>query len=249
MCWSGEASAVLAAVGIGTTIYAAYKKQPTFLWVSLGYFSLMELLQAYTYSVIDSCALPSNQIATLFGYLHIAFQPFFINFVALYFVPQHVKERIFSLTMIVCFFAAIIMILQIFPFEWAGKCLAGTVLCGDELCSVHGTWHIAWNLPLNGMFNEMNKNITLAGYHIVAFPSYLVAGVITPLLYGSWRFSLYQIAMGPLLALLLTKNPNEWPAVWCLLSIGLLIIVVKTRVRNYMFVTRYPFWSTKAASV
>lgn len=79
MCWSGEASAVLAVVGIGTTAYAAYKKEPAPLWMALGYFSSMELLQAFTYSVIDQCALPSNQIATLLGYLHIVFQPFFIN--------------------------------------------------------------------------------------------------------------------------------------------------------------------------
>jgi len=60
MCWSGEASAVLAVVGLGTTAYAAYKKEPAPLWIALGYFSLMELLQAFTYSVIDQCSLPSN---------------------------------------------------------------------------------------------------------------------------------------------------------------------------------------------
>jgi hypothetical protein len=49
MCWSGEASAVLAVVGIGTTAYAAYKKEPAPLWMALGYFSSMELLQAFTY--------------------------------------------------------------------------------------------------------------------------------------------------------------------------------------------------------
>jgi hypothetical protein len=44
MCWSGEASAVLAVVGITTTAYAAYKKESAPLWMALGYFSSMELL-------------------------------------------------------------------------------------------------------------------------------------------------------------------------------------------------------------
>jgi hypothetical protein len=58
-------------VSITTTAYAAYKEEPVPLWMALGYFSSMELLQAFTYSVNDQCALPSNQIATLLGYLHI----------------------------------------------------------------------------------------------------------------------------------------------------------------------------------
>lgn len=62
MCWSGQASAVLATAGLGTTVYAAYRKEPAAIWMPLGYFSLMELLQAFTYSVIDQCSLPSNQI-------------------------------------------------------------------------------------------------------------------------------------------------------------------------------------------
>ena len=49
MCWSGEASAVLATAGLGTTAYAAYRKEPAAIWMPLGYFSLMELLQAFTY--------------------------------------------------------------------------------------------------------------------------------------------------------------------------------------------------------
>ena len=79
MCWSGEASTVLATVGISGALYAAYKKEPASLWGTLLYFAMMEALQAYTYTVINQCQLPSNQIATVLGYLHIAFQPFFIN--------------------------------------------------------------------------------------------------------------------------------------------------------------------------
>lgn len=57
MCWSGEASAVLAAVGLGSTLWASTKgKAPAALWMPLGYFSLMELLQAFTYQYMFSAA-------------------------------------------------------------------------------------------------------------------------------------------------------------------------------------------------
>src|SRR5271155_2270965 len=116
MCWSGEASAALAAAGIGTTIWAAWKKEPMSLWIALGYFSLMEALQAFTYSVINQCSLPSNQIATLLGYLHIAFQPFFINAISLYFINQKVAEKIKLPVYTLCFAGCIYTLIQLYPF-------------------------------------------------------------------------------------------------------------------------------------
>lgn len=223
MCWSGEASTVLAAIGIGSTAYAAYKGEPTPLWMCLGYFSLMELLQAFTYSVIDQCALPSNQVATVLGYLHIVFQPFFINAISLHFIPEARARKVMPLAYTVCFACAIMMLLKLYPFAWAGMCTPGvTPICGELLCSVHGNWHIAWELPSNGMLPQISF--------------YLIAGFIMPLLYGSWRFTLYHVLVGPALAYASTDNINEWPAIWCLFSIGLLLVVLKTPVRKILYV-------------
>ena len=236
MCWSGEASAVLASVGLATTLYAAYKKEPAPLWIALGYFSLMELLQAYTYTVIDGCGLPSNQIATLLGYLHIAFQPFFINALSMHFVPKRVAEKVAPWAYAFCFFSVIFMIIQVYPFDWAGLCNEDRTLCGLRLCSVSGNWHIAWELPTN----SIGDSFTYTPSH--GFPTYLIAGFIVPLLYGSWRMTLYHAMIGPGLSHLLTDDLNEWPAVWCLLSIGILMLVVKTPVRKFMYVKNWIFW-------
>ena len=46
MCWSGEASAVLAVGGLATAAYIANKGESKELWIPLTYFALMELLQA-----------------------------------------------------------------------------------------------------------------------------------------------------------------------------------------------------------
>lgn len=240
MCWSGEASAVLATAGLAGTAYAAYKKEPAALWVSLLYFSLMEALQAFTYSVIDQCALPSNQIATLLGYLHITFQPLFINAVSLYFVPAHVRNRLAVPVYLICFASIVVMLIQLYPFDWAGQCHPARPLCGDRLCSVSGNWHIAWEVPANGIGNAAAE----AGWWLFnsGYIGYMIAGFMLPLLYGSWRFTLYHILLGPSLAWLLTDNINEWPAVWCLLSIGLLLIVVKSPLRRVLHVKAPFYW-------
>ena len=162
MCWSGEASAVLATIGLSSTAYFYYKKEPAALCAALGYFSLMEVLQAYTYTVIDECDNPANQIATLLGYIHIAFQPFFINAVSMYFIPEKIKKQISAPVYFVCFVATVCLLIRLYPFEWAPACYEvktrfilfsryidsfNVPFCGKRVCSVSGDWHIAWEIP------------------------------------------------------------------------------------------------------
>ena len=241
MCWSGEASLVLATAGFAFAGYAAYKKESSRLWIPLAYFSLMELLQGFTYSVIDQCSLPSNQIATLFGYLHITFQPFFINMISMHFIPEEVRNKIKGYVYGVCFACSTFMLLQLYPFEWAGNCIPGDFFCSDYLCSVSGNWHIAWEVPVNGLTNIVRETPIL-GSIFTNYPTYMIAAFFMPALYGSWRLTLYHFLIGPRLALLLTDNMNEAPAIWCLLSIGILALVVKTPIRKYMYVRNWIFW-------
>ena len=240
MCWSGQASAVLASMGIATTVYAAWKKEPAPLWVALGYFSLMELLQSFTYSVINECDNPTNQIATLLGYLHITFQPFFINAVALYFIPAAIRKRITIPVYALCFAGSIFTLIQLEPMSWAGTCDISRPLCAERLCSVSGNWHIAWEVPTNGLGNYFVR----LGFRplIDGFPGYVLPAFLVPLLYGSWRVVLFHYMVGPFLAVHLTNNHNEWPAIWCLLSIGILMLIVKSPIRHMLHVRRWVLW-------
>jgi len=229
MCWSGEASAVLATIGISTACYLAIKKEHRALYISLGYFSLMELLQAFTYTVIDQCQLPLNQVLTFLGYLHIVYQPFFVNMVSLYFIPQNVARRIAPIVYFFCFIASTLMLLKLYPFQWAGRCnTLSEPVCGSVLCSYSGNWHIAWDLPLN------NFPMTITVYCLAAF--------LLPFLYGSWRVTIGHLVSGPMVAIFLNTKKNEWPAVWCLLSIGLILTVAKTPIRKYLHVKHWPLW-------
>jgi len=239
MCWSGEASTVWAAIGLSASAYAAYKKEDRALIIPLVYFSLMEVLQAYTYTVINQCNSPANQVATLLGYLHIAFQPFFINMISMYFVPEHVRKKVEVPVYALCFISTIVMIIQLYPFEWAGQCMVGArPLCGNMLCSVSGNWHIAWEVPTNGLGNYLTR-LHIKPFFDNGYITYVITAFWVPLLYGSWRFTVYHLIMGPVLSALLTNNLNERPAVWCLLSIGFILIVIKTPIRKYLFVKKH----------
>ena len=47
--------------------------------IGIGYFALMEILQFFQYKVINQCNNDYNKFLTNLGYIHICFQPVFVN--------------------------------------------------------------------------------------------------------------------------------------------------------------------------
>lgn len=241
MCWSLGASAVLTAVGAGAAVWTARRGEPRAITATLAYFALMEGLQAATWPVIDRCDLPANQVLTVLGYLHIAFQPVFINAFSLCFVPQAVARRVAPFAYAAAGLAGILMVVQLHPFEWAGSCRIGRPLCGETLCSLSGSWHLAWSLPVNGIGNDLGGGV-LGWLFDHGFPGYAIAGFLIPLAYGAWRVTLFHYLLGPGLAHLLTDDPQEWPAVWCLLSIAIVIVALVPAIRPHLCTRSWALW-------
>ena len=217
-------------VGIGAlaTGIAAARGQPKAIWLTLGYFTVMEALQAIGYGVVDQCGTSSNRAITLLSYLHIVFQPFFINAFAMELVPSNVKAQLRRGVYICCGVSSIVMLAQLFPLEWAGNCRIGNTLCGDELCLTSGEWHIAWSIPYNGLLLPLTDALGIG----LGFPTYIIVTFLLPLAYGAWRLVVLNLLAGPILAKTLTTNPNEVPAIWCLFSVCILIIGLSPIVRQ-----------------
>lgn len=243
MCWSATASLAMVGVGAVATGLAASRGQPRAIWATMGYFTAMELLQASGYAVIDECGTTANRSITLLSYLHIVFQPFFINAFAMELVPAPVKRRIRRWVYALCAVSSATMLAQLLPLDWAGSCRIGDTLCGAELCLVSGEWHIAWDVPYNGLLTGgvLDGIQGLTGIR-PDFPTYLLTVFALPLVYGAWRFVLMHALAGPLLAYALTSDPNEAPAVWCLFSIGILLLGLSPVVRGRFEVSRWFAW-------
>jgi len=229
MCWSFAASAIFALIGFGFAAHLVYKKESNLLWIPLGYFAIMETLQAITYFYLGNCSSPENQLLTFLAYMHIAFQPILINALILYFIPARFRAKIIWPVLTIASVLTILMLIKIYPFSWAGSCVLGSELCGKILCSYPGNWHLAWSIP----FNDLGANM-------MAY--YIIAVFVLPLLYGSWKTTVYSIIIGPLIAFLLTNNPNEWPAIWCLMSIGIILGIAIPYIRRNLHVKRWYFW-------
>lgn len=231
MCWSATASVAMVGLGGAATVVTAYRGEPRAIWMALGYFTVMEALQALGYSVVDQCGSFGNRSVTVLSYLHIAFQPLFINAFAMAIAPVAVSARQRRLVYGVAGVCSAFILLRLVPIDWAGVCRAGEVMCATGFCTVSGNWHIAWEVPLNGLYNPLTDWLGTS----VQFPDYFVAVFVLPLFYGAWRFVLFHLFAGPVLAWILTSNPDEMPAVWCLFSIGILLIGMSPFIRYQVF--------------
>lgn len=216
MCWSATASIAATALGGAATAYAAKKKVPKERVFALGFFTFMELLQALSYIWINQCDLTGNILLTQLGYIHIAFQIPVANALMLSFVSEKKRKKWFKPIMIISFIGTFLILTKLFaPIIWHVPkelmCKVGDPLCGVNACTYEGNWHLAWRLPLMGFD--------------AGFFTYFSLVFLLPLLYGSWRFSLFHFICGPLLAWLLTTDKNESPAIWCLFSIAILCAI------------------------
>lgn len=229
MCWSLGVSAAMVGLGAAATGVTIRRGDTPAVPLTLGYFTAMEALQVWGYLVIDQCAAPSNQTVTLLSFLHIVFQPFIINAFAMALVARRVGLPMQVLVYGLCTASALVMLLQLYPFEWVGPCQPGSQLCAQRMCTVSGDWHQAWDIPYNGLLTWLPLPISV---HMLGFPTYLVAAFALPLLYGAWRLVLFHAIAGPILAGVLTDNPNEVPAIWCLFSITIILIALSPLVRR-----------------
>ena len=242
MCWSMEASVGMVAVGAVASAVAYRRGDPPAFWLTLGFFTVMEALQVAGYLVLDQCGTPANTSTTVLSYLHIVVQPFFINAFALELVPEGVKRRVRVWVYAACAVSSLVMLAQIIPSPQLGDCQPGSALCAERWCTVSGDWHIAWDVPYNGLVVRMERVIGIYS----GFPTYLITAFILPLIYGAWRFVLVHAAAGPILASLLTTNPNEMPAIWCLFSIAILLISLSPVARRAVSTKRW--WGRSASS-
>jgi hypothetical protein len=228
MCWNVEASAAMVVLGVTASVVTYRRGDVPAIWITLGFFTIMEALQFWGYLVLDQCGTSANRTVTLASYLHIAVQPFFINAFAIELVPSPLKRRIRQWVYGACAVSTAVMLIQILPLQSLGQCLPGSALCAEEWCTVAGNWHIAWNVPYNGLLVPIER---LFGVH-TGFPTYMLSVFVLPLMYGAWRFVIAHLLAGPILANALTTNPNEMPAIWCLFSIIILLIGLSPAIRK-----------------
>jgi hypothetical protein len=215
--------------GVAAAAYSARRGDPAAVPLTFLFFAAMEGLQLAGYRVIDQCGTPANQWVTGLSMLHIALQPIVINAFMLAWLASGATGRTKRTVMGLAVLATALMLVQMVPWPGLPRCTPGQPLCGEVLCTVSGTWHLAWTLPYSDIFAGPDRWL---GTNF-GFPTYVLAVFVLPLFYGLWRFALFHALVGPIAANLLTQNPNEAPAIWCLVSVLIVGVVLIPGARRF----------------
>jgi hypothetical protein len=188
------------------------------------WFALMELLQFIQYLVIGDCSNPINVFWTTFGWIHIAFQPFFSNLAMSALNAGNLrKERDETWKFIFryCAVGGALMSLRILIPLFFDPDPASTgilqrctedveELCGPSSCSTKGVFHIQWTF-------RMLK----AGYPFPGIAFHFLTMFVAPILMGQTLGTIVLFLTGPGLSLLFAGvKDGERAAIWCFFSIA-----------------------------
>lgn len=228
MCWSEQASLAMVGVGTVAAVVTARRGDPWAIPATLAFFAVMEGLQWIGYQQIDQCDVASNRYSAMLSWAHISLQPIFINLFGMALVGG-VSARMRRWVIGLAALSSALLLSRMIPMDWAGMCRFGVGLCGPEWCTRTGSWHIGWTMPLNDLFGTLSGGIF---DRWTAFPDYLLAAFVLPLVYGAWRFVLVHATLGPILATFLAGESYEMAAIWCLFSVGLALIALSPVVRR-----------------
>lgn len=229
MCWGVEVTAGMVGLGTAAAVLSARRGDPAAVPLTFLYFAVMEGLQLAGYSVIDQCGTPANRAVTALSMLHIALQPVVINAFLLAWLRPGSSAWTRGWVMGLATLASVLILVQMLPWPGLQSCEPGRPLCGEVLCTVSGNWHLAWTLPYSDLFSGPDRWL---GTNFGFYP-YVLAVFLMPLAYGLWRFALFHALVGPVAANLLTTNQNEAPAIWCLVSVLILIVGVLPGARRF----------------
>ena len=209
MCFSEKISLLIGLIGLSSSIYLYNINK--YASIGIGYFALMEILQYFQYKYINKCNNNYNKLLTIIGYLHICFQPLFVN-IWLFAFTKNPNYTFIYLSL----FAGFLLASRILFVSDEEICDTNNEpLCGYNTCSFSGKRHIAWNVRLRAPGKHwFTPSI---GLHFFLW----VIPVITTFQY---KPIIAMILTGPYISYLLTNNIHEQPAIWCYTVIGQMII-------------------------
>jgi hypothetical protein len=205
-------------------LLVGYRTQPTpAIAFPIFYFAAMEFIQVAQHSIaapsLDSaqCDTWSNQVMTMVGAMHIAFQPLALHFGFGRHYRRYLPSSYPMLVRMValgCLIDAGMMLTGLANggrglragYDW-DSCGAYQWTVGNKLCTYRGTHHLAWSIP----FPKPSYYYHGALHSFMFFSPFILAGRFSHFVRGILLF-----LTGPILAEYLTGwKRHESPSVWC----------------------------------
>ncbi len=220
MCFTYEVSVCLSLYGCAISYYFYYYKSPIFYTV--GYFTLMEILQTIQYYVVaDNLDSPQclsfwNKFLTTLGFIHICYQPYFINYHTEINDSNHITKPYFVIIKRFCLVGGTMLLFRHFQRlifdESYENYIATEWLNGNRLCTYRGNIHFAWSVPMT----DVSYYLPSSNIHFFLFfvPQFVIYE------HKRWIIkSFLMILTRPIFASYMTSNLQEIASIWCFVSV------------------------------
>jgi hypothetical protein len=182
----------------------------------------MEILQTAQYWVVaedinsPQCNSFWNKLLTTVGFIHICYQPYFINLLYEIKYGDTITIPYFTIVKRLCLVGGTMLASRHFQRlmfdESYSNYLDTEWLNGDKLCTYKSQVHFAWSVPLA----DVSYYVPSVNMHFFMF--------FVPLMvmYENKKLAYKSIMMfitGPLFASYMTSNLQEQGSIWCFISI------------------------------
>ena len=204
-------------VGIIAT-YVFYKMMNWQLAFCIFYFTLMEIIQAIGYLVIDDCNNIINKFMSYLNYIHISFQPavfvFFYYSLMNFFKLPNITQSAFKVINGIALICGLFFLSRLFPIS-KYNLQSNCALCGKKPCVKSGKHHLKIEMPLRKEPEYLTPSIFV---HFLFF-------FLPPLFMGKCAIIIDLFIFIGLLMINSFSNstPEEISTTWCLFSIAQII--------------------------
>lgn len=214
--WSLTSLAVLGISGIITLSLGADIR----ITAPIIFLALKEWIQYESYKVLDTCN-EKNKWLTVLSWVHISWQPFFLNMFFSYFAPNQWRE--YKFVLMLCIIYAICNMVRIKELRYNGitsRCSQTEKhICQPKTCSYPGVYHMAYGFELQ----SADTNFTIPSLFTYALLSFAPVFILGPRILGLLNLLVVIFAFA------IThkgSRDGEMAAIWCLNSFWLAIVGV-----------------------
>jgi hypothetical protein len=210
MCFGRPWSATSFSILFVSGIFCIYKRVPLPIVAAIYFLAMKELLQFLLYSYAGSCS-PMNKFLTTLSWIHISFQPFFMNWFISAF--SHTPDM-YRVPLVMCLIYAIANMFRIKELNGPVKYTCkpdddkSVNLCRKQTCSILGDYHVAYGFQLSSS-DAYAYSPSFFTYTLLMFaPAFII---------GDWQIASIHAAVA-LITVYLFKDIGEGAAVWCVNS-------------------------------
>lgn len=240
MCYGIIMSSLVALSGFITSYYLKITNATPYLYLPIGYLAIMETFQSIQYFSVTYDLYTLNTYITTISYIHICFQPLFMNMFQFGYNNKHV--HIYQLVVYpLCFMGGLGMLMRlrninvlydkIFDY-WSNKHIADSnchcnryvdYFESDRTIAFIGSEnHIGWNINLH------KPTYTTYGMNIHCFLMFILPTVVEKMI----TIPTIVCFLGALASQYLSDTLNVQPALWCLIHTPLMMLAIYINYRK-----------------